>query len=475
MPVFWADAYAWAKGIRADGVEIGEFDLSLGQLLVLEGIELNNCGRGKGGSDICVGLKQQFAAVGIGSFSGLTVSQDGNGVLTLNGAISNTNDPIFITFGSNGEVESFEIDGEDIFDTVDNETRKLLSLVAEYGKVHGIRGILGGGEATNGVPLPISFSYEYVDGVRQTTVKFDLGILEGKTGLRSSITRKENGQVVKITARDQEGFGPLTERTEVFSENTTLVTDENGITSLRVKDSPIGFDFADAGSILGSILGRRIAGDNELVGILTSATLKTIGANLGDILNNAIFSEKGQSSPVGKLLEGFETELGQNFLNAGIGAVSSFLTAQLISVVGLDGFSAELANTAAGAVIGQIVTNLTRLGTQIPGAANGTFFTVGDRCRYITCWQCSRVLHRRQTGAGSCTIWLYRRANWFVGWFVVGHNSRRKIAGGHIRFPWCCWRAGWRGHWRFSWLHYRRSHRLALWRHPSFWCRCIVG
>ncbi len=128
-------------------------------------------------------------------------------------------------------------------------------------------------------------------------------------------------------------------------------------TTIRVANSPI--DFVDAGAVIGSTLGRYLAGDNELVGIVASATLQTLGANLGDVLNTLAFDGGiNTSGNVNAAFGGMDIEFVQNLKAAGIGAISSYLTAELVQALGVGGFAGELANTAGGVMIGQIVANI---------------------------------------------------------------------------------------------------------------------
>ena len=129
-----------------------------------------------------------------------------------------------------------------------------------------------------------------------------------------------------------------------------IATDFNGRTF-------VGLDFANAGGIIGSQLGYRLANGDVLSGGVASAALKTLGDNLGDTLDRII---GGKS--IGDALDGGFEAVGEEFFanlkSAGIGAVSSFLTAELVNAVGLDGFAGELANSSAGYAIGQIVSNI---------------------------------------------------------------------------------------------------------------------
>ncbi|MEV5032350.1 cadherin domain-containing protein [Sphingobium sp. LMC3-1-1.1] len=152
-----------------------------------------------------------------------------------------------------------------------------------------------------------------------------------------------------------------------------VTTYENGkpvSTDIKLNNNPIGIEFSDFGSVLGQQLGYRLAGGNQLAGIVTSAALKTLGDNLGDVLDGII----GHQSTTNATNDAFATtgaEFLSNLKSAGIGAISSFLTAELINVLDLDGLSGELADTAAGAAIGQIASNLASLAAGGKFAADG--------------------------------------------------------------------------------------------------------
>src|SRR3546814_4965423 len=60
------------------------------------------------------------------------------------------------------------------------------------------------------------------------------------------------------------------------------------------------------------------------------------------------------------------------FRSAGIGALSSYLTAELVNALGVEGFAGALANTAAGTAISQIITNVADM---IGGSTTTNVFT----------------------------------------------------------------------------------------------------
>ena len=82
---------------------------------------------------------------------------------------------------------------------------------------------------------------------------------------------------------------------------------------------------------------------------------------MGDFFDGRV---GGQSATlaVDDAFDTFEPELLTNFKAAGVGALSSFLTAELIKTIGVGGFAGEALNTGAGAVIGQVLSNIAEVG-----------------------------------------------------------------------------------------------------------------
>ncbi len=259
-----------------------------------------------------------------------------------------------IDFDLIGGVTAFRFNGVDAFAAADRETRGVLLQAVEIIKATrgDVRSLIGADPFE--VPMSITPSGD-PDGPGYA-VSFTVRTQNGR-GYSRFDTDESKRLTVTVKQKDKNGV-PQTVRETTFDDGIKIVT-EGGVTSIRVKDSPVGVDFVDAGQILGSVLGSHLAKGDKLAGVLLSATLKTIGSNLGDVLNATVF---GPKDALGKNLEkafdGIGTEFLANLKSAGIGAVSSFITAELVRAIGLDGFAGELANTAGGVVINQLITNI---------------------------------------------------------------------------------------------------------------------
>lgn len=147
-------------------------------------------------------------------------------------------------------------------------------------------------------------------------------------------------------------------------------------TALRFGSNPKMVTFSDAAGLIGDNLGYRLAGGNRLTGSVYSAFLKTAGQNLGEALDAVVF---GSPANIGKNIEtvlaDIDRELLNNLKSAGVGALSSLLTAELVNAVGLSGFAGEFANSSAGYVIGQLANQLILEGANISEALKSLDWT----------------------------------------------------------------------------------------------------
>lgn len=130
-------------------------------------------------------------------------------------------------------------------------------------------------------------------------------------------------------------------------------------------------DGGQLGIALGSVLGNRLT-DDPFGKILASATLSTTLGALGEFIDTRVFGGTAvtnflnDATPIdpatGKKTISFEENLGGTLLNnikgAGIGALSSYLTAELADALGLDGTTGEVANSAGSAIISTIISNI---------------------------------------------------------------------------------------------------------------------
>ncbi|WP_084324364.1 calcium-binding protein [Hyphomonas polymorpha] len=140
------------------------------------------------------------------------------------------------------------------------------------------------------------------------------------------------------------------------------------------------------GHVFGASLANAIGSDDPWVNIIESTALSTIGQNVGSIAHGLTLSVLGNTdipslgAVVADSLGDAFPELAENFVHASAGALSAFLTAELVETLGVDGLAGEVLATTAGSAIGTIVSGIAT--GQIPEALNNiagnAVFAVGS-------------------------------------------------------------------------------------------------
>ena len=176
------------------------------------------------------------------------------------------------------------------------------------------------------------------------TTEYEIGTVNGQ----KVVTRS-----VSYDALDAKGNSRIAV-VKTYSGNRVTSSD------IRIANNPIGIEFSQVGAILGQQLGYRLANGNALTGIVYSAALQTLGDNLGDVLDGLVGRESVKHT-IDDAFAATGNEFLSNLKSAGIGALSSFITAQLVSALGLNGFAGGLANSAAGTYMSAIITALPQI------------------------------------------------------------------------------------------------------------------
>lgn len=123
-----------------------------------------------------------------------------------------------------------------------------------------------------------------------------------------------------------------------------------------------GIDVGSIGNIFGSTLGRLLS-DNQMVGTISSIVLGAIGENLAEAFARSAMSDIGLAGAVEEMF----ADLPNDIRNGAIGAVSSYLTAELVDALGLEGTLGELAQSVGSAVLTQIIKNLADMAAGVQG------------------------------------------------------------------------------------------------------------
>lgn len=115
-------------------------------------------------------------------------------------------------------------------------------------------------------------------------------------------------------------------------------------------------DGAQLGLAFGSVLGKRIT-SNPFGQIVASGVLSTALGALGEALDDGTKS----TNLLANGLDGLLDETLENIKSAGVGALSSYLTAELLNALGVDGLAGELGNTFGNAALSQVMSNIIKL------------------------------------------------------------------------------------------------------------------
>lgn len=116
-------------------------------------------------------------------------------------------------------------------------------------------------------------------------------------------------------------------------------------------------DGAQIGLALGSVLGKRIS-DNAFGEIAASGTLSTVLGAVGEYIDVNLLNGTRSTEILNNGIEGFGNALFNNIKGAGVGALSSYLTAELVSALGINAIPGEVANSVGGSVLNKVLTNL---------------------------------------------------------------------------------------------------------------------
>ena len=131
------------------------------------------------------------------------------------------------------------------------------------------------------------------------------------------------------------------------------------------------------GSIVGSSIGSYLADGNEIKGIVYSSILGEVGERLALSLSGAVGANIDAAGKLTSAVQGsFAADVSARLQSATIGSISSMMTMALGEALGLDGFGAELFNTAGSTVSSKIISNLLDPNANIfDGFHTGEIFT----------------------------------------------------------------------------------------------------
>ncbi len=133
------------------------------------------------------------------------------------------------------------------------------------------------------------------------------------------------------------------------------------------------------GQVLGSAIGRAIAGNNQFAQLAAGTVAGAIGQKLATAISSSLVTNAA-SMAVTDVFAGF----GLDLLGAAGGSIASFLTAEIGTALGLDGFGEQLFTAAVGGYFGSVINTVAHKGFGVLGtglvwteALNGAAASVG--------------------------------------------------------------------------------------------------
>ena len=201
----------------------------------------------------------------------------------------------------------------------------------------------------------LNFAPELVDFIGDTPeLNYDINFI------RSEV----DGHIQNVFYEAKDGSGNYTRINangsyEVKAGNIEIVKNNNGVVNVKVDDAFI--QPSEVGSIFGSTIGKAIAGNNQFNQIIVSSFFETLGASIADTLAIST-TEVSLSHATDIAFSDFTKDFSTNVTNAGVGAVSAIIMAELTDALGLASGDAEFVNTVGGAYMSQLVASGFKVG-----------------------------------------------------------------------------------------------------------------
>lgn len=142
-------------------------------------------------------------------------------------------------------------------------------------------------------------------------------------------------------------------------EQTTYHKDEQGLLGALVQR--VNIPASQLASFFASSLLRMIPINDPLAKLAVGTVLGAAAGAIGEAIDLAREDTQGAVSAYGHINEAFK-DFDESLANAGVGAISSYLTGQLIGDLVEDGATAEVLSAFAGPAVGQIAYNLLHAG-----------------------------------------------------------------------------------------------------------------
>lgn len=133
-------------------------------------------------------------------------------------------------------------------------------------------------------------------------------------------------------------------------------------TTVEIEGKPINFELIT--SYFGSFVGKTLVGnDSAAVEVLAGSVVGTLGGALGEFIDDLAWSNVSIEVALDDALENLDGEIIEDLRGAAIGAVSSYLVAEVVAFFGVDGELGAFTQVVGSEAVSIIAENLYTIAT----------------------------------------------------------------------------------------------------------------
>jgi Ca2+-binding RTX toxin-like protein/uncharacterized membrane protein YGL010W len=184
----------------------------------------------------------------------------------------------------------------------------------------------------------------------------------------------QNGQTKLLLLNGNDGSSRETEfdlgNTRIWDERDISTDASEKVTNVQVKlnnqsdlkSAVNAVDYSAIGQVFGSAIGRAIAGnDNQFLSLAAGTVAGFVGQKFVQTLLSGSTAINLADLDISDVFFGQQVSLA----GAGLGAASSFLTAELATSIGLNGVGAQMFNAAVGGYVGSVLNQVRQQGFNV--------------------------------------------------------------------------------------------------------------
>ena len=200
-------------------------------------------------------------------------------------------------------------------------------------------------------------------------------VLEGEQESISGVTADGDDIYIDVTNFTQTSFSDGSADATQYANG--VVNGDKEVVAERRSQGEVEAEkltAASVGQILGSNITALIGVENTFAKLALDATLSTIGSAFGSVIDKLSSGGVANIDEAFKaVFSDFDQQLLDSFRGAGVGAVSSYLSAQLVDALGIEGIGGKLVSNVSGTTVGTVLNNILDPEITNPFANLGSF------------------------------------------------------------------------------------------------------